>query len=45
LVENGLHQDLQKTEVIENDMQTIGDDVMMVESDEQQAAKRPRRTS
>ncbi|XP_034898362.1 probable ubiquitin-like-specific protease 2B isoform X4 [Populus alba] len=45
LVENGLHQDLQKTEGIENDMQTIGDDVMMVESDEQQAAKRPRRTS
>jgi sentrin-specific protease 7 len=45
LVENGLHQDLQKTEVIENDMQRIGDDVMMVESDEQQAAKRPRRTS
>ncbi|CAK7347257.1 unnamed protein product [Dovyalis caffra] len=44
LVENGLHQDLQKTEVTENDVQLIGDDVMLVESDEQQAAKRRRLT-
>ncbi|KAH8516207.1 hypothetical protein H0E87_004539 [Populus deltoides] len=42
LLGNGLHQDLQKTEATENDMQMFGDHVLLVESDEQQAAKRPR---
>ncbi|XP_061967989.1 probable ubiquitin-like-specific protease 2B isoform X1 [Populus nigra] len=42
LLGNGLHQDLQKTEATENDMQMFGDHVILVESDEQQAAKRPR---
>ncbi|KAB5568765.1 hypothetical protein DKX38_002558 [Salix brachista] len=44
LVGNGLHQDLQKTGATENDMQTFGGNVILVESDEQQAAKRPRLT-
>ncbi|XP_034891883.1 probable ubiquitin-like-specific protease 2B isoform X1 [Populus alba] len=42
LLGNGLHQDLQKTEATENDMQMFGGHVIVVESDEQQAAKRPR---
>ena len=44
LVGNGLHQDLQKTGATENDMQTFGGNVIFVESDEQQVAKRPRLT-
>ena len=42
LLGNGLHQDLQETEATENDMQMFGGHVIVVESDEQQAAKRPR---
>ncbi|XP_011016932.1 PREDICTED: probable ubiquitin-like-specific protease 2B isoform X2 [Populus euphratica] len=38
LLGNGLHQDLQTTEAAEN----VGGRVILVESDEQQAAKRPR---